>query len=225
MYHERYATQYLDYDPDEANRLLDAIGLTERNGNGIRLLPSGKPLTIRVEISPNPPEIRDILELMSLQWKKIGVDLSVQVVDRTLMVEHINNNDHDAAAWNSQQSWLPGKPPFGMVPLERDSRWAIGYVDWRKSNGERGMEPPESIKQRMALYDQSQTARDFDERKVLIHQIADIAADEFEVFSISKQLSNYGVKKVGLQNVHPSNPGTGQYPPSLMLPWTWYWAD
>lgn len=224
MYHERYATQYLEYDPEEANRLLDGLGL-EKGPDGLRRMPSGAPLTIRVEISPNPPEIRDILELLALQWRDIGIDMQVMVVDRTLMVQHVTGNDHDAAAWNSQQSWLPGKPPFGMVPLEYDSRWGVGYVDWRKSGGERGMEPPESIKQRMALFDQSTTARDFEERKVLIHQIADIAADEFEVFAVSKQLSNYGVKKTGLMNVHPSNPGSGQYPPSLMLPWTWYWAE
>ncbi len=53
-------------------------------------------------------------------------------------------------------------------------------------------------------------------------QIADIAADEFEVFAITKNVSNYGVKANGLHNVRPTHPDTSQYPPSLMLPWTWY---
>jgi len=225
MYHERYATQYLDHDAEEANRLLDSIGLDPRNADGIRLLPSGRPLTIRVEISTSRPQVRDILEIMVPQWREIGVDLAVTVVDSTLLTSHVNNNDHDAIAWNSQTSWLPGQPPSGIVPLENDSRWGIGWVDWRKSNGERGVEPPQSIKDRLALYYQAQSALTFEERRDYIHQIADIAADEFETFAISKEVSNYGIRKNGLVNPRPTSPSTTQYPLSLMLPWTWYWAE
>lgn len=222
MYHERYATQFLDHNPDEADRLLDALGL-QRGPDGIRVMPSGRPLVIRVDISANRPIVRDALQIMTAQWRRIGVDLIVSVVDPVLMASRHNNNDHDAAAWNSATSWLPGQPPSGIVPLEYDSRWGIGWVDWRKSGGTRGVEPPDSIKARFELYYKAQTALNFDERRGYIHQIADIAAAEFETFAISKEASNYGVMKTGLRNVHASSPATTQYPPSLMLPWTWYW--
>jgi peptide/nickel transport system substrate-binding protein len=225
MYHERYARQFLEYDTETANSMLDALGLDQRDADGIRLLESGRPLTIRVDISPNRPIVRDALQIMTAQWRKIGVNLVVQVVDSTLMATRHNNNDHDAAAWNSATSWLPGQPPSGIVPLENDSRWAIGWVDWRKSEGERGVEPPQSIKDRLALYYQAQTALTFEERRTYIHQIAEIAADEFETFAVAKEASNYGVVKHGLENVRASTPATTQYPPSLMLPWTWYWAN
>ena len=81
---------------------------------------------------------------MAAQWREIGVELVVTVVDRTLMETRHRNNDHDMAAWDSATSWMPGQPPSGIVPLEYDSRWAIGWVDWYKSEGERGTEPPES---------------------------------------------------------------------------------
>src|SRR5215217_2601276 len=92
MYHEAYATQNLEFNLEEANRLLDSIGLDQRNGDGIRLLEDGRPLIIRVEMSPNEPQIRDVLEIMSLQWRNIGIDLQVSIVDRTLLVEHHNTN-------------------------------------------------------------------------------------------------------------------------------------
>ena len=38
-----------EFDPDQANALLDEIGLTERSSDGIRLLPDGEPLEIVVE--------------------------------------------------------------------------------------------------------------------------------------------------------------------------------
>jgi peptide/nickel transport system substrate-binding protein len=225
MYHERYATQFIDHDPVEAERLLDALGLDKRNADGIRLMPSGRPLTIQIDISSARPIVQDALQLMTAQWRRIGVDLLVSVVDRTLMATRHNNNDHDAAAWDSATSWMPGQPPSGIVPLENDSRWAIGWVTWHKSGGAQGIEPPDSIKKRYELYYNAQTALTFEERRDYIHQIADIAADEFETFAVAKAAPNYGVVKKGLINVRPSNPATTQYPPSLMLPWTWYWAE
>ena len=35
-------TKYAAYDPKQASRLLDEIGMTKRNGAGIRLLPDGR---------------------------------------------------------------------------------------------------------------------------------------------------------------------------------------
>lgn len=104
MYHEGYSTQYLNHDPDEANRLLDGLGLDQRDGDGIRLLPSGRPLSLTVEMSANKPEIIDLLEIMVGQWREIGVDLNVLMVDRTLLVEHHRNNVHDLAVWNSDST-------------------------------------------------------------------------------------------------------------------------
>ena len=101
---------------------------------------------------------------------------------------------------------MPGQPPSGMVPLEYDSRWAIGWVDWYKSEGERGTEPPESIRARYDLYEKAQVALTLEERRDDIHQIADIAADEFEIFAIASAATNYGVVKEGLLNVRPSQP-------------------
>ena len=78
MYHERYATQFIEYDPAKANSCLNSLGLDKRGADGIRLLPSGRPLTISTEISPAPPEISDMLEILALQWAKIGVKLDVK---------------------------------------------------------------------------------------------------------------------------------------------------
>lgn len=225
MYHERYSTQYLEHNAEEANRLLDGLGLDQRDGEGMRLLPSGDPLSLTVEISPNRPEIIDLLEIMTAQWREIGVDLNVLVIDRTLLVEHHRNNTHDIAVWNSDSTWLPGDPAFALLPLDYDSRWAIAWVDWFKSGGEQGEEPPEHIVRRMELSEASRRAVTFEEYRDTFHQIVDIAADQFETFGTVSVESNYGVVKPGLMNVRESNPGTSLYPPSLMLPWTWYWAE
>ena len=62
-------------------------------------------------------------------------------------------------------------------------------------------------------------------RLSLFKQIADIAADQFEVMGVSKSSSTYGIKRNGLMNVAPSMPSSWPYPtPAPALPQTWYWA-
>jgi peptide/nickel transport system substrate-binding protein len=224
MYHERYATQYLEFNPDKANALLDGLGLNKRNSDGIRLLPSGRPVHFIVESTNRPPERIDQLEIMIHQWQKyLGIDVRANVAESTLMLSRTNNNDHDAAIWMDFASWLPGRMPTSMVPLEFDSRWGIGWVTWYKSGGKRGEEPPEHIKERIRLYEKSRGAPTPEARRDYYHQIAEIAANEFENFGISKNMTNYGLKKKALKNVRPSNPSTNQYPISLQGPWSFYW--
>jgi len=224
MYHERYATQYLDFDLEQANELLDGLGLTERNSDGIRLLPTGRPVHFVVEAIDRPPERIDQLEMMTLQWRDhLGLDIRANITESSLMFSRVNNNNHDAAIWSDFASWLQGRMPTSMVPLEFDSRWAIDWVNWYKSGGERGEEPPEHIKQRIILYEKSRGAPTFEARRDYYHQIADIASDHFETFGVSKNMTNYGLKKIALKNVRPSNPESNQYPLSLQRPWSFFW--
>ena len=225
MYHERYSTQYLEHDPEEANALLDGLGLTERDGEGIRLLPSGAPLSLTVEISANRPEIVDLLEIMTAQWREIGIDLNVLVIDRTLLVEHHLNNIHDIAVWNSDSTWLPGDPAFALLPLDYDSRWAIAWVDWLQVRRRAWRGAARAHPEAHAAVRSLAQGRHLRGYRDTFHQIVDIAADQFETFGTVSVEPNYGVVKPGLVNVRESNPGTSLYPPSLMLPWTWYWAE
>ncbi|MPY71150.1 MAG: ABC transporter substrate-binding protein, partial [Alphaproteobacteria bacterium] len=49
LYEPEYATEWAQFAPGRANTLLDEIGLTKRNEDGIRLLPDGRPMKIVVE--------------------------------------------------------------------------------------------------------------------------------------------------------------------------------
>ena len=70
-----YATKWANYDPKQANKLLDEVGLNKRNGNGIRLMPDGEPAIIVVEHTGEDTEISDVLTLIKDHWKKVGIQL------------------------------------------------------------------------------------------------------------------------------------------------------
>src|SRR5207245_10975346 len=61
LYRPEYRTLWARYDPKEANRLLDELGL-KRRGRGIRKLPDGRDLEIIVETAGQSTEQTDVLE-------------------------------------------------------------------------------------------------------------------------------------------------------------------
>ncbi len=74
FYQEQWGTNFADYNPDLANELLDGLGLTERDSNGIRLRSDGDPLTVIIEMSANvDPSRLSLHELVKEYWEDVGV--------------------------------------------------------------------------------------------------------------------------------------------------------
>jgi peptide/nickel transport system substrate-binding protein len=83
LYRPEYRVAWASYDVNEANRLLDVIGL-DRGSDGIRQLPDGRPLEIVVEDSGESAEKSDVLELIRDSWQKIGVRVFSRPMQLTL---------------------------------------------------------------------------------------------------------------------------------------------
>lgn len=227
-FHKRIATQFLEFDARKANELLDKIGLDKRGSDGMRLLPSGRPLKFRIDVIPTvQPEHVDMLQLIERQWARIGIDMDVNALERTFFYERTSNsNDHDAAVWGGQSNWAPGDIPQQIVPVHHDSRWGIPWSFWYKSGGKQGEEPPASVKERMKLYDEARATVDPDKRRAILHKMADIAADEFEVFSVSQGLPTYGISKTNLKNTPKEIVNSWYFPtPAPALVQTFFWAN
>ncbi|KAA0125670.1 ABC transporter substrate-binding protein [Methylobacterium sp. P1-11] len=71
------------YDPAQAAKLLDAVGLTGRDGSGTRLLPGGQPLEIVVESDGEAEMVLDALQLITEFWREIGIRLITKPQERT----------------------------------------------------------------------------------------------------------------------------------------------
>ena len=122
---------------DEANALLDSIGLDKRGPDGTRLLPSGRPAEVQDRRDPDPPARAGRHAAADrAQWAKIGIDMDVNATGRTFFYERTSNgNDHDAAVWGGQASWVPGEIPQQIVPVHHDSRWGIPWSQWYNTGG------------------------------------------------------------------------------------------
>ena len=126
--------------------------------------------------------------------------------------------------------WIGGVQLVGvpqqLVPLHHDARWGIPWSQWYNSGGKDGEEPPETIKARMALYDQSKSTADPEERARLLKEIAQAAADEFEVMGVAKAAVTYGIVKNNLANVPETMVNSWFWPtPAPVLPQTWFYKQ
>ncbi|MBT7145682.1 MAG: ABC transporter substrate-binding protein, partial [Rhodospirillales bacterium] len=72
LYNAEFAKRWSDFNLTEANRILDDLGLTERDSRNVRLLPDGRPMEIIVETAGEDTEQADVLELVHDSWLKAG---------------------------------------------------------------------------------------------------------------------------------------------------------
>jgi peptide/nickel transport system substrate-binding protein len=84
LYEPGYRSAWAQYDLGEANRLLDVVGLSKRDSDGVRLLPDGRPMEIVVENSGEWPGTSDVLELIRDSWRHIGIRLFAKPLQLTL---------------------------------------------------------------------------------------------------------------------------------------------
>ncbi|MEM7366522.1 MAG: ABC transporter substrate-binding protein, partial [Pseudomonadota bacterium] len=84
LFEPHFASAHTQYDPEQARRLLDEVGLFDQNNDGLREFQDGTPLVITLEYIDweTPKEIN--LELVSQYWREVGIDLRLKVVDRSL---------------------------------------------------------------------------------------------------------------------------------------------
>lgn len=178
FYHEAAAKNYTEYDPDEANRLLDEMGLTERDGNGYRLRSDGQPISIAIETRARRDDFVDTLELVAGWWQAVGINASVKPEDDTLFATRLIASEMDANVDFCEGGFLPVISPTDFIPVTPGCAWAAQWGTWYATRGESGEEPTEEVKQQLALFDELLITPDEEQQKALWAQIMDIHAEQ-----------------------------------------------
>ena len=112
-YDPAYKSEMGDYDPARANALLDLYGYTQRDADGYRTMPGGKPLLLRMSTEPEQV-YRQYNELFRRNMKAIGLRTEFETAQ---WPEHLKG-----ALAGSLQMWLVGTSadvPDGQSALAR----------------------------------------------------------------------------------------------------------
>ncbi len=185
LFKEEYQTSWAVFDIDQANRLLDEIGLTERNGDGTRLMSDGRALVIIVESAGESTEETDILELIRESWEKAGIKLHTKPSQRETFRRRIYAGETHVSIWFGIENALAnaGTSPVELAPVRQE------YFQWPKwgqfveTKGESGEAPdmPEA-KELTDLYYAWFRTPDRGERERIWHRMLSLHAEG--VFSI-----------------------------------------
>jgi len=185
LYEAEFRYSWAEHDPDEANRLLDEIGLTRRDSRGVRLLPDGRPMDLIIELAGQGTEEGDVLELLDEAWLKLGIKVFTKPLQREVLRNRIFAGSTLMTMWFGLENGIPSADmsPQEFAPTSQQQYQWPKWGQYFETRGQAG-EPPDlpEAKRLLGLYDAWRLATSQEEREAIWRQMLEINAEQ--VFSI-----------------------------------------
>jgi ABC-type transport system substrate-binding protein len=175
-----WRTTWATLDVNQANQLLDKIGLTQKDSEGFRLRTDGKGrlrlemVTVGGAFVPWPR----VGEMVGQQWKRIGIQADVIEQERSLAFRRRDGNELQMVMWVNDGSELLYAFPVHAIPVQPDAMMGPFIGRWYASGGSQGMKPedPELLRA-LELY-RSAAGQDEQQRIKTAQEIWKILAEE-----------------------------------------------
>ncbi len=210
LYRETTRHAWAQFDPDAANRLLDAIGLPRAGPGGQRLLPDGRPMTLVVESGGESADQADVMQLVRDAWAELGIktltkNFQADVFRNRLFAgdtlisigggaeNGLAHSDHSPA------EWAPTQQIHGSWP-----QWGNYYESAGKAGQAIDLPAAQDL---MRLYDTWRRSTTLAERKAAWHAILDLHADQQFVIGLIADVPQPVYVRRGLRNL----PAEGMY--------------
>ena len=225
-----YRNLWSVHDPEQANELLDSIGLTERDADGFRLrTDNGERLTI--ELNPVPAFIQypQMAELIKEDWAEIGIFANIVEQERGLNTQLRDSNQLQIFFWQNDGTDELFLYPYHALPVTNLSGTGPGYGTWYSTGGESGVEPTdESVLAVMDLFTQALQSTP-DERVEIGQEIWEIITDDvWSIGTVGQSGAFMGVRVASneLGNIpdRQLNIQAGQTP-NISRPSTFFFRD
>jgi peptide/nickel transport system substrate-binding protein len=210
LYQPEYQYAWAKFDPKKANALLDEIGLTERDDEGTRLLPDGRPAQLIIDLAGESTEESDILELIRDSWSQLGLKVFPRPSQREVFRNRVFSGKALMSIWagfgNGRST--AAMSPQNFTPTQQYQyqwpAWGL-YVAKRGKKGEKP-ELPE-VKRLIALNKQWMAATSEDEKSRIWQEILSINAEQ--VFTIG--IINATLQPIVVSNDLQNVPEKGYY--------------
>ncbi len=223
-YDPDHAKVNVEYDPERANRLLDRMGLTRRDGDGFRTLGDGTRLSFRL-VTP-PGGTTGTLLFVKEDWAKVGIRVIIQQRPHRLMLMERNRADFTLSGGSTAQSW----EALGVgIPQ---------YFQWFHRGGLHGdpealqlpIQPSKLEQDLMRMGEEARVSPDSEEKERLIREIMRHSREQVWMISVlpptAMRAQALMVVKNGLKGVPELALSDFMYgSPNNAAPEAWYWED
>lgn len=224
---EEYDQLYHQLDVEEANRLLDSIGLDQKDSEGFRLLPNGERVVVEMmAVSGAFFDYPGIAEMFGQQWKtNVGIDSEVQAVERSLRNTRLTNNDTMTNFWGADNSEAVFLFPNHVFAYQWESGTGPLSGQWFQDHSV-GREPTGPIReQQLAFEEGSKLPRE--ERVPFGQKIRALSCENvFYIGTVTGTPAWTAIVKNNFHNLAVGFPFTtvGQSPGNS-YPETWYMTE
>ncbi|ETX09104.1 ABC transporter substrate-binding protein [Candidatus Entotheonella palauensis] len=195
---KEYETLWSTYKPDEANQMLDGLGLTQKDAQGYRLRPDGKG-RVTLEMISLPGQHFPFTrggEMVAEHWKKIGIELRIKELERGAAFKFRSQNTFQLWAWNNDGSDHLWTSSWHIVPYYGNTTSGPLWGKWYATNGKEGQEPEPWMKTILANYRKGFGVSK-EERIPLGKEIWKIAAEQvYIIATCGLSAANWGVAVV-----------------------------
>jgi peptide/nickel transport system substrate-binding protein len=227
VYNEQLATQFTDYDVEQATALLDAMGMTV-GADGFRTTPDGQPFSFVLEGTTElTPYTTDVGLMLVGYWQAIGINVEYRDIARDLFTSRKDNNDTDATLWIGEGGLNPLLDPRNFAPVHYESNWGVAWRDWfNNPEGETAEEPPADVMAIIDAYRTALAAPSLEAQRTAVEEMLQLSADFFPVLGISTPTDGFGVANNLLMNVPDRMITDFTYTdPFIARPFAWFFAQ
>lgn len=212
LWNRRDVANLYIYDVAKANRLLDQLGLSKRDKSGFRLRPDGKTLTLTIEVF-NLPDQQDAAQMVATYWNQIGIKTTTKLLPYELWWTRIGSSEFQIVGYMSTHiGWL-NYPSFSAT--SRNTYWAPLWGLWYEMHGEKGEEPPASVRRLQQLFEQVKITADRVKRAKLCEDLLLTGAQNVFTIPVAGPYPAVFIVKSALRNV--PNAGYTSWPLSALM--------
>ena len=204
LYKPEYQNDWIQFDLETANRMLDELGLDRRDDRGIRLMSDGRPLEILVQTAGESTEQTDVLELIHDSWLQAGIKLYSIPSTREVFRNRIFSGDAIMSIWSGLANAIPtaDSSPQDLAPTSKYQYQWPKWGSYYESSGNSGEAPDLPAAQKLVeLNDQWASSITHQQRVDAWHQILDINREQMFTIGIVNHVPHPVVVNNHLRNV------------------------
>jgi peptide/nickel transport system substrate-binding protein len=204
LYRDSLQNQWTNFDVAGANRLLDQIGLTQRDDEGMRSLPDGRTMELVVETSGEDSEQIDILQLIRDDWRNLGIKLFPKPMQRNVFRNRIFAGRTQMAAWSGLDNGIPTAEmsPSELAPTSQSELQWPRWGQYFETGGKAGEAPDlAEARELLSLDMQWNRASDRVTRTRIWERMLEINADQQFTIGVIRDVPQPVVVRGTLRNV------------------------
>ncbi len=196
-----YQRAHTEHDPALANRMLDEMGLSTRNAEGVRLRPDGRPLALFIEATNTYWVPSEVVQRVADGWTAVGVKTVLRLQARPLWQTRVDAMMHDVSVWTGADEIYPLMDPRWFFPSDAGALQALDYARWFRTEGAQGEPPPPDIRRCMELFRRIEQTVDPDEHVRLFRRIIDLNEENLWIIGLVSYVPQIVLVKDGFLNV------------------------